>query len=86
MTKSKLAIASFILGIVSFIQLLGLEKALLAIIFGAVALRELSEVQELKGKNYAYAGIIFGSLYILILGIITIVKWPQIFELISKLK
>ncbi len=86
MTKSKLALASFILGIFTFIHLLGLEKALLSIIFGSIALKELFKSEELKGKSYAYAGIILGFLYVLILAIIIITKGQQIFVLLSKLK
>ena len=84
-TKSKLAIVSFILGIFSFIQILGLEKAILSIVFGAVALKEILSDPELKGKNYAYLGIILGSLYILVLIGIMVVKGPEILKSLGRL-
>jgi len=43
MKKSKWAIISLILGIVSFIQLLGIERAVLAVIFGILALKEIEK-------------------------------------------
>ncbi|MBU2567991.1 MAG: DUF4190 domain-containing protein [Elusimicrobia bacterium] len=84
---SKLAVASFVLSLVSFIQLFGIEKAILSIILGVFALKEiLNSQEELKGKNYAYAGIIFGSLYILVLLVFVILKGPEIFKLLSHLR
>ncbi|OGS20572.1 MAG: hypothetical protein A2252_09950 [Elusimicrobia bacterium RIFOXYA2_FULL_39_19] len=84
--KSKLAIASMVMGLLSFVQLFGIEKAVVSIVFGSIALREILAGEELRGKNYAYAGIILGSLYILILAGFLIVKGPHIFELINRLK
>ena len=85
MQKSKLAIASFVLGAVSFIQLFGLEKALVAIIFGAVSIKEIATT-KVPGRNYAYAGIILGSLYVLVLTIILVIKGPQMISLLMKLR
>ncbi|HCJ67245.1 MAG TPA: hypothetical protein DHV62_07995, partial [Elusimicrobia bacterium] len=60
MKKSKFAIVSLVLGIFSFIQLFGLEKGILAVIFGFLALNEIQSNPEMKGKNYAWAGIALG--------------------------
>jgi hypothetical protein len=83
--KFPLAFASLLVGIVSFVQLFGLEKAVLAIILGALALKEVSPDQE-KGKTYAYAGIALGSVYVLILVAIAVIKGPAIIQHISKLR
>lgn len=64
--RSSFAIASIAIGICAFLQFLGAEKALLAIIFGILALREIKE-QELNGKYLAIAGIILGIIYIILL-------------------
>lgn len=64
--RSSFAIASIAIGICAFIQLLGAEKAILAIIFGVLALREIKE-KELTGKYLAIAGIILGIIYIILL-------------------
>ncbi|OGS21313.1 MAG: hypothetical protein A3J83_02275 [Elusimicrobia bacterium RIFOXYA2_FULL_40_6] len=85
--KSKLAIASLVMGLISFVQLFGIEKAVVAIVFGGIALKEiLSGTQDLKGKNYAYAGIILGSIYILILAVFLVIKGPEMIQLFGKLK
>jgi hypothetical protein len=85
MVKSKLAIASFVLGLVSFVHLFGLEKAVLAVVFGAISLKEITDGQQLNGKKYAYAAIILGSLYILIILILAVVKGPEMFKLLGKM-
>ncbi|OGS45577.1 MAG: hypothetical protein A2539_07055 [Elusimicrobia bacterium RIFOXYD2_FULL_34_15] len=78
--KSKLAILSFVLGLVSFLQLFGIEKAILAIIFGTIALKEIVSDQKLTGKNYAYSAIILGSLYILVIITFIIIKGPDMLK------
>lgn len=84
--KSKLAVASFVLGLVSFVHLFGLEKAVLAVIFGAISLKEISAGQQLNGKKYAYAAVILGSLYILIILILAVIKGPEMFNLLGKMR
>ena len=81
--KYPLAITSAILGVLSFVHLFGLEKAVLAVILGHLGLREILPGFE-KGKKYAYAGIILGSLYVLVLAVITFHKGPEILNLIGK--
>lgn len=86
MKNSKLAIASLVLGLVSFVQLFGLEKAVLSIIFGAISLKEITTSQQLNGKKYAYAAIILSSVYILILVVMMLVKGPEMFNLLGKMR
>lgn len=81
--KFPLAVTSLILGLLSFVHLFGIEKAVLAVILGGVALKT-PELE--KGRKYAYLGIILGSLYIVIILVISIVKGPKIVDLIGKLK
>jgi hypothetical protein len=83
--KYPLAIASAILGLASFVHLFGLEKAVLAVVFGGLALQEVMPGFE-KGKKYAYIGIILGSLYIVVLAVITVIKGPQILGLIRQMR
>jgi hypothetical protein len=83
--KYPLAFTSCILGLLSFVQFFGLEKAIFAVLLGGLALKEIIPGFE-KGKKYAYAGIILGSLYIAIIIVITIIKGPRIIELIGKLR
>ena len=53
---SEFAIASLAIGIASFISLAGMEKAILAIVFGALALKRLGGDNQLSGKKFAKAG------------------------------
>lgn len=84
--KSKLAVASFVLGLLSFVHLFGLEKAVLAVVFGAISLKEITYGRQLNGKKYAYAAIILGSLYISIIFVAMIVKGPEMFKLLGKMR
>ena len=67
MEKSKFALVSLILGIVSFVQLLGAEKGILGIVFGILALREITKQPELKGRKIAIVGIVLSALYIVVI-------------------
>jgi len=78
--RSKFAIVSLILGIFSFIQLFGTEKACLAILFGILALMEIKK-EGLTGKSLAIIGMILGVAYILIV----IIFLPYLLEILSKL-
>lgn len=78
--RSSFAVASLIVGIFSFIQLLGAEKAILAIIFGILALREIKK-NEITGKSLAIIGIVLGVIYIVII----IALLPYLGPMLSKL-
>ena len=60
---SELAIASLTLGVISFVQLFGLEKSIAAIVFGILALRRIKEDQTKSGKRLAQIGLVFGIIY-----------------------
>ena len=65
MQKSEFAVASLVIGVLSFIQVFGVEKGVVAIIFGIIALGKIEKSEEnLSGKGYAIAGIILGILMI----------------------
>lgn len=60
---NELAIASLTIGVLSFIQLFGLERSITAIVFGILALRRLKQDETQKGRKLAIAGIILGVIY-----------------------
>lgn len=76
------ALISLILGIVSYLQLLGIERALLAVIFGVVALKNIKRNNELKGLKYAYWGIGLGLVYMLIVLLIILFKGNDILSIL----
>ncbi|MBI4722820.1 MAG: DUF4190 domain-containing protein [Candidatus Stahlbacteria bacterium] len=81
MEKSKFALVSLILGIISFVQLLGVEKGTLGIVFGILALREITKQPELKGRKMAIIGIVLSALYV----VIVCVFFQQIKEFLTAI-
>jgi hypothetical protein len=84
MIKSKLALVSLLLGIFSFVHLLGIEKAILAIIFGVWALKETIEIG--KSKKVVWSGILLGLLYLVVIVVVMILYFPKLNLLLEKLK
>lgn len=78
-----LAFTSLLLGIVSFVHLFGLEKAVLAVILGGIALRQAAPEQE-PGRKFAVIGVVLGSIYIAVLAVIAVQKGPAILALLHK--
>jgi len=67
MKKHPYAIVSLVLGISSFLPLplLNLDKALMAVIFGFLALRQIDKSDEAySGQGLVYAGLALGGIYI----------------------
>jgi len=60
---SELAIASLTLGVISFVQLFGLEKSIAAIVFAVLALRRIKEDHTQSGKRLAQIGLVLGVIY-----------------------
>jgi len=83
--KYPLAVTSLIIGLLSFLHLFGLEKAILAIVLGGLALKAVPAAEE-KGKRYAYAGVALGSLYVIVLVVFMAIKGPDMLNLIGKLR
>jgi hypothetical protein len=85
MKRSNLAFIALLMGIASFINLLGLEKGLIAIVAGVLAIRELRKAPELSGKSMAWAGAILGALSIVTIVFFMILKGPQLLEYLKSL-
>lgn len=83
--KTKIAIISLGVGVISFLNLFGIEKAVLAILLGYIALKEVSSEQK-KANKFAIGGIILGAVYIVFLITIFILKGSKIIELFTKIK
>jgi hypothetical protein len=82
--KYPLAMASLIAGLLSFLQLFGLEKAVFAVVLGALALGQVVPGAE-QGKRYAYIGIALGTLYIITLLLILAMKGPGIVSMLKRI-
>ena len=87
--KYAFATASLILGIFSFVNLLGLEKPILAIIFGFLALRTKPEPPLIEHRVWAKTGVTLGTIVLIVvptLIILNLHRLREIFEILSKLQ
>lgn len=83
--KYAFATASLILGISCFTNLLGLEKAILAIVFARLALRSNPAPVLKEHRVWAKTGLVLGILPLIILPILIILNLDQIREIIDML-
>jgi len=83
---SEFAIASLVVGIASFITLAGTEKAIIAIVFGVLALKRLERNEQLSGKNLAKAGIMLSIISLIVTVIFIIKVYPRIQQRMMQLQ
>jgi hypothetical protein len=83
--KYAFATASLILGICSYVNLLGLEKPILAIIFGWLALRTKPEPQLTEHRGWAKAGVTLGTIILIVLPVLIILNLDRLREFIDIL-
>ena len=83
--RSKVAVLALAGGIVSFLTLFGIEKALFAIGAGWWALKEI-DAEGKTGKNFAYAAIILGFIYIVLITVLIIIYGPDFVRMILSMK
>jgi hypothetical protein len=83
--KYAFATVSLVLGISCFTNLLGLEKAILAIVFGWLALRAHPTPALTEHRGWAKAGIVLGILPLILLPAILILNYDRVRELIDCL-
>ena len=86
--KYAFATASLIMGLACFVSLLGMEKAILAIVFAWLALRQQPEPVLKEHRAWAKAGLVLGILPLIIVPVLLIVNFArvqQIIEVLSKL-
>ena len=86
MKRCKLASIALLLGIASLINLFGLEKGIVAIVAGWMAIREIKEEPLLKGKGIAWAGFILGVLSIITIISLLIWKGPHLLQQLRLLQ
>ena len=87
--KYAFATASLILGIFSFVNLLGLEKPILAIIFGFLALRTTPAPQLIEHRVWAKTCVVLGSIVLVVvptLIILNLHRLQEFIDILSKLQ
>ena len=83
--KYAFATVSLILGICSFVNLLGLEKPILAIVFGWLALRANPAPALRLHRMWAKTGLVLGVLVLIIVPVLIIVNFNELREVIQLL-
>ncbi len=83
--KYAFATVSLILGIFCFVNLLGLEKPILAIIFGWLALRARPEPKLKEHRVWAQTGIALGAMLLIILPVLIFLNFDRLREIVEVL-
>lgn len=78
-----LAVAALALGLVSFLNLLGAEKAILAMVLGVSALRS---TDNHRTRTWASLAIGLGVVYVLTIGVVLIAFGDKLGELLNALR
>ncbi|HZH34712.1 MAG TPA: hypothetical protein VEX64_07725 [Pyrinomonadaceae bacterium] len=84
--KYAYATVSLVLGISCFVNLLGLEKAILAVIFGWLALRANPAPKLNDNRLWAKAGVALGALALIIVPVVIILNFNRLREIIDVLE
>jgi len=83
--KYAFATISLLLGIFSFVNLLGLEKPILAIIFGWLALRTKPEPALKEHRLWAKTGITLGTIILIVVPTLIILNFHRLQEFVETL-
>ena len=83
--KYAFATVSLVLGIFCFVNLLGLEKPILAIIFGWLALRGLPEPKLTAHRIWAKVGVVLGSIVLIVIPVLIIINFDRLREFVEVL-
>lgn len=83
--KYAFATAALIMGIACFVNLLGLEKAILAIVFAQMALRREPAPILKEHRVWAKVGLILGILPLIIVPLIIIFNFDRLREIVECL-
>ena len=84
--KYAYATASLLIGISSYIHLLGIERAILAVLFAWLALRSKPDPRLPARRLWAQVGLILGLVMLVIVPVVVIWKFESLQELIKALE
>ena len=87
--KYAYATAALLLGIACFVNLLGMEKAILAIIFARLALKADPPPALVKHREWGHAGLVLGVLQVVLICALVIIfrhELRDILELLLRLQ
>ena len=81
--KYAFATVSLVMGIACFVSFLGMEKAILAIVFASLALRGKPEPVLKEHRAWAKAGLVLGILPLVIVPVLLIVNFERVQQIIG---
>lgn len=84
--KYAYATISLILGISCFVNLLGMEKGILAIVFGCLALKATPAPLLQDRRMWAKAGLALGSALLIFIPLIVILNFEELRQMIQALE
>jgi hypothetical protein len=84
--KYAFATASLIMGIASYVNLLGLEKAAVAILFAWLALRTEPAPALGEHRGWAHTGLVLGASLWIMIPAVLVWKWESAIDLVRKLQ
>jgi len=82
--RAGLAVAALVLSMVSFLSLLGAEKAILAIVLGVLAARGAPPAS--LARRLGIAAVCIGAAFVLTLAVVLVVFWGQVLEFMQLLQ
>ena len=83
--KYAFATVSLVLGIFCFVNLLGLEKPILAIVFGWLALRSQPEPKLMQHRMWAQVGVVLASIILIVIPTLIIINFDRLREFVEIL-
>jgi hypothetical protein len=84
--KYAYATISLILGISCFVNFLGMEKAILAIVFGWLALKTTPPPALRDRRLWAKTGLVLGTALLIFVPVIIILKFDELREVFEALR
>jgi len=84
--KYAYATISLILGISCFVNLLGMEKAILAIVFGWLALKTTPPPALKDRRLWAKTGLVLGTALLIFVPVIIVLKFDELRQVIEALQ
>jgi hypothetical protein len=82
--RAGLATAALLIGVVSFISMLGVEKALVAITLGALTIK--GPAAGRRARRMGTAAIVLGGLFIATVGVVLALFWDKVGEFLRLLQ
>jgi len=82
--RTGFAISALVLSLVAFLSLLGAEKAILAMVLGALAIR--GGQKKTAAARLGLAAVVLGLVWFVSMAVLLVFFWPKVIELVNLLQ